>query len=47
MKNLIVILFSMVLGVYIFTTTLSGSDSIKAAGAGVMEVQVEMLTTSP
>jgi len=47
MKNIIVILFSMMLGVFIFTSTLSDSDSIRATGSNIMVEQVNLLKTSP
>ncbi len=47
MKNIIVILFSMMLGVYIFTSTLSGSGSLKSRSGNVMETQVNMLKSQP
>tara|TARA_Y100000588_G_C13906984_1_gene775448 strand:- start:176 stop:319 length:144 start_codon:yes stop_codon:yes gene_type:complete len=47
MKNIIVILFSMMLGVYIFTSTLSENDSVRSSGSDVMKAQVELMKTSP
>ncbi len=47
MKNIIVILFSIILGVYIFVSTIGEDDSIKKTSGGVMNTQVEMLKTLP
>lgn len=47
MKNIIVILCSMMLGVYIFTSTLAGSDSIRSSGMDIMDSQVKLMKTSP
>lgn len=47
MKNIIVILFSIMLGVYIFVSTIGDDDSIKNTSGGVMKTQVEMLKTLP
>lgn len=47
MKNIIVILFSMILGIYIFNTTLSETNSIRSSGFDIMEHQVKLLKTTP
>lgn len=47
MKNLIVILFSMMLGIHVFIMLVEDDNSVRGYGAKIMQQQVEQLQTTP
>ncbi len=47
MKNIIIIAFSVILGIYIFTLILGDGDSIRVAGKDVMKLQVQQMRVIP
>lgn len=47
MKNLIIVLFSIMLGVHVFGIILTDDDSLKNQGSGVMEHQVQSIKVFP
>ncbi len=47
MKNIIIISFSVILGVYIFGLIMADSNSVRSAGNGVMKLQIEQMELIP
>lgn len=47
MKNLIVILFSMMLGIHVFFMLVEDDNSVRGYGARIMQQQAEQMKTTP